>query len=276
LTLIDFVESTASGLISGAVVVFFGVKSLRDYLEARGLKRAVDTLGRFWRAPGRYAIVFGVQDRSDRLSFSPRVGYAQAFGVSEITRAIEQVNPRADIRLMPVKTGAAIPRQAFEDNIILIGGELVLPAIRSVSLALTVPFYQHDMGETPRCISRFDTRGHVTDKLFSTQGQEPGVLLSDIGTICRIVNPLNKRLIILFNANHSAGLLGAMLFTCRPEEMARLELSPTSNGLQVVVEVANLENNLIGRDHPVSRVRSSDFQVDASDAVNAVNSAVHG
>ena len=276
MNLIDFVESTVSGLISGAIVVFIGVKSVKDYVESRERKHSIATLGRFWQSSGRFSIVFGVQDRgTERVSFSPRVGYAQAFGVSEITRAIEQVNPKADIRLVPVKTGAPVPRQAFEDNIVLIGGELVLPAIRCISLEINAPFYQHDMSETPRCISRQDIHGNFTDKLYSSQGREPGVLLSDIGTICRIVNPLNNRLIIVFNANHSAGLLGAMLFASRPEEIARLTL-PATNGAQVVVQVENLEDNLIGRDHPVNRVRLVDFQVDPANLVSAITKIANG
>ena len=96
-------------------------------------------------------------------------------------------------------------------------------------------------------------------------------LESDIGTIARIVNPLNNKLIIIFNANHSAGLLGSILYTTR--RSVADHWSNECEARQVVVEVENVENNLIGRDHPVRCVRSFDFAIDGG-TVRATVSAV--
>ncbi len=268
MTVEGFVWSVVAGLLSSAVVVFVGVKRLQDYIADVTSRRVATVLARFWCSPRRssnYAVVFGVQARENgRFSLSPRIGYAQAYAVSEVTNALRVIDPRSDVRLYPVKMGDKVPKTVFDENVVFIGGEIALPCFRDVNLKLGVPFYQHEMLERDRAISRLGPDGRVAQVFYSQTDKAGDALIRDVGTVVRIENPINRKLIVLYNANHSAGLLGAIFLTCRHEALSESSMS-SAPAQQIVIEVDQIRDNLIDRDHPLTFQRWTAFEVQASD-----------
>lgn len=268
-------EEFIIGLASGALVVFLGVRSVKDYLRSSELKREYGNLKSFWSVESSgvaYSLIFG-SEGGDEAAFEvePRVGYSQAFGVAEITRLLERVHEgRATINTFLLSKDEPFPDAAFNSNVLLFGGELVLSRFRQFCLDLGVPFYQHRLELNHRSFTRL-YEGSVVEELVSQVDFKGKKINRDIGTVTRIINPLNGKLLFLFNANYSAGLLGAILATTNKDHFQYQSFDPATVAQQAVVEVPSIRDNLITREHPVHMRSWIQFQVTAEQLAKAVD-----
>ena len=275
--LVQLIESFLIGIASSALVVFLGIQSLKDYMRRSELNREYGNLKSFWstgQTDGTYTLIFGSEEGEEtEFEVEPRVGYSQAFGIAEITRLLETLHERrTTINTVLLSRNDPFPKAAFNTNVLLFGGELVLSRFRQFCLDLGVPFYQHSLQPDRRSFTRLDS-GSVVEELISQVNYKEKKIHRDIGTVTRIINPLNGKLLFLFNANYSAGLLGAILATTKKENFQNQFFDQTKVAQQAVVEVPSIQDNLISRDHPVVMRNWIQFQVTAEQVSKALEKA---
>src|SRR5574337_265377 len=131
------------GIASGAVVVLFGVRSIKDYIRERERKHDIGLLEDFWATSGgskAFNLVFGGEWSNREGEPEPRFGYAQAYGVSEVIDCLETVfENKAVVRLIVVKRDDTLPAQLFEENLVVFGGEGSISDFGVISRALGLP-----------------------------------------------------------------------------------------------------------------------------------------
>jgi len=275
--LVQIIIALVTGAASSALVVFLGIKSLKDYMKNNEIKREYGNLMSFWSAGevgGTYTLIFGSEPgNAAEFEVEPRVGYSQAFGIAEITRLLETLHEgRATIQTVLLSKNDPLPKAAFNNHVLLFGGELVLSRFRQFCLDLGVPFYQHNLKLDRRSFTRL-YNASVVEELTSQVKYGENKLFCDIGTVTRIINPLNGKLLFLFNGNYSAGLLGAILATTRKENFQYQSYDRTKPAQQAVVEVPNIQDNLIAREHPIIMRGWIQFQITAPQVTKGLDKA---
>jgi hypothetical protein len=83
----DILIPVVTGVISSALVVFLGVRSLKEYIDRREREREIGGLAEFWKTgePKRtFYIVCGTEEPSHPSEVEPRLGYAEAFGIRAV------------------------------------------------------------------------------------------------------------------------------------------------------------------------------------------------
>lgn len=275
--LLQFLQSLLIGTVTSLLIVLLGIKSLKDYLKGLELKREYGILKNFWstaQTDRTYTLIFGSEEgEQSAFEVEPRVGYSQAFGIAEITRLLEGLHERrANIVPLLLSRDDPFPKTAFDTNVLLFGGERVLSRFRQFSIDLGVPFYQHTLELDRRSFTRSDNNS-VVEKLTSQVDYEKKKIHRDFGTVTRIINPLNGKLLFLFNANYSAGLLGAILATTRKESFQHQSFDQTKTAQQAVVEVPSIQDNLITREHPIVMRNWIQFQVTTDQVSKALERA---
>jgi len=268
-------------LLASAIVVIFGIRSLRDYIDDRVLQEQYGQLKEFWWSEGagkRYVLIAG-SEAGDEHSFEvePRIGYSQSHSLTEVTHVIEAVhNSQASIESLLLARDGVIPSEIFINaNVIIFGGELVLEKFRQLSLDLEVPFYQHNLDLQQRNLTRLG-HGRVIEELQSHVDFASRRILSDFGTATRILNPSNGKLIFLFNANYSVGLLASVLATTQPGNFPSGSFNKSTLAQQLVVEVSNPDrNNLISKQHPIIPRNWITFTITGDQIREAIERASH-
>ncbi|EPF2928028.1 hypothetical protein ACSL9C_000872 [Vibrio navarrensis] len=242
-------------LIAGYVVVFFGVRSLKDYILERERKREVGKLVNFWVSPSNstvYNLVIGADWTGREGEIDPRFGYAQAYGVAELTDCLSNVfNGTATVNTVVVKKNDELSTQLFDENVVIFGGEASILAFGELSRKLQVPYYQYRLDMNKRSFQSEDSEcpnEAITSKVVE------GNLITDYGTVTRIVNPSNDRLIVLLNGNFGAGLLGSVLAISRNSELLD-GVNSNSEAQQIIITVPNISENMINRKHKVNSSR---------------------
>jgi hypothetical protein len=256
------------GLASSATVVAIGVKSVKAYIRDIERKRSIGDLVHFWSGPGKsrqFNIVFGADWAGREGEIEPRFGYAQAYGISELISCLELIF-QSDVTVKPIwiRSTARLEKQFFDENIIILGGQLSIEAFGRFSRRIAVPYYQYQLDPSNREFEEHTTKERIPSDIKDKR------LVADVGTVTRLLNPANRNLIVLYNGNYGAGLLGAILSTTKKDNFHRTGFSSTCEAQQLVIRVADILDNIIDRDHTVQPVRNwkefhvKDEQIDAA------------
>lgn len=244
------------GFLSSAAVVALGVRSLKEYQRELERKRVVGELARFWTTRGAssvFHVVFGAERHQDKLE--PRLGYAQAYGVAELVSILDEVfRGRVRVNPIPVQPGQSVPAGLFDDHVIMLGGELSLPQFGTLCRRLEVPYYQYDLSANDPN-RRFVTKGDQLPLEDIRSRVVAGRLIADVGTVTRVVNPDNGNLVVLYNGNHGAGLLGAILSTTNAASFIPTGFAIDVEAQQLVVNVTKINDNIIDKNCRVGHVR---------------------
>lgn len=243
------------GLISSAVVVLVGVRSIKEQIRERDRVAELGLLVDFWKPPGGsyvFNLIFAADWCGRENQIDPRFGYAQAYGVAEITKCLEKVfYGRAIIRSIVVRKNDVLASNLFDENVILFGGEASISEFGVISRKFQVPYYQYNLDLNSRC---FETHcSHAPSEIIFSVVRD-GRLISDVGTVTRIINPANGSLIIMLNGNYGAGLLASVLAISRNTPLLG-GISRASSAQQLLVKVSNIVGNMINRDHEVGALR---------------------
>jgi len=243
------------GLASSAIVVLIGVRSIKEYIRERERRQALGLLEDFWSTPGGsnvFNVVFGAEWHGRGGEIEPRFGYAQAYGVSELIDCLDTVfDTKAVVRLVVVKRTDPLPAQLYEENLVVFGGEASISQFGAISKALDVPYYQYNLDLNSRSFKTAASR--IPREVISSDTKD-GQLLADIGTVTRLMNPANRRLVVLFNGNYGAGLLGGVLAVTRNNPLLE-GVKSNATPQQLLVKVPNISNNIIDQTHTVQAVR---------------------
>jgi hypothetical protein len=265
------------GIASSAIAVFVGVENIKSYIKKSELRKLYGVLRSFWATrqnDTRYYIVFGCEPGIEEdFEPEPRIGYSQSFGVSEISRLLETLfGEKSNLEIVLLNRDDPFPKNIFNSNVIIVGGELVLKRFRQFNLDLNVPYYQHELKLNERTFTR-KVDGDVHETINSLIDWSEKRIKKDIGTITRIINPINGKLIFLFNANYSAGLLGAILAATQKELFPVSTFDSGVEAQQLVVEVPNIQHNMITRQHKVFCRNWIPFNVDTKQIQSAITNA---
>jgi hypothetical protein len=236
-------------LIQAGRIVGEGIKGMRGWIQ-----KMTPLTTSFWRSGKQkkgWSIIFGTEKASDRNEIEPRLGYGEAFGISEFVNVFRLLGIKnSEYALCPLMKQDPLKTDFFEgeSDLIIMGGELTLTHFQTLNIGLGVPYYQFDLNARERVFS--SKMPEYIDKSFTSECSAKGDLLQvDYGTITRIMNPRTGRLIILFNGNYSAGLLGAILYVTREEWLSRSRFDKRAPNQQIVVRVDGIQHNLIDTGH---------------------------
>ncbi|HEX8891309.1 MAG TPA: hypothetical protein VF779_19330, partial [Pyrinomonadaceae bacterium] len=144
-----------------------------------------------------------------------------------------------------------LPARLFEENLVIFGGELSINQFGAISRAFDVPYYQYNLDLDSRS---FETSASRPPKEVISSDTKDGQLLSDIGTVTRLVNPANRRLVVLFNGNYGAGVLGSILAVTHNNPLLE-GVENAAMAQQLLIKVHNITNNIIDQTHTVEAVR---------------------
>lgn len=243
------------GCASSALVIVLGLKNLRDYIDARERAKTIGSLEKFWATRNHHMvfhIVYGAARKKMDNEFEPLLSYSITYGVSEIVDCVHLVfGGKAVIRHVIVPKDGKIDTKLFDDNVIILGGELSVSQFGDISRAICVPYYQYDLHITDR---KFTTHSSITPKEQIVSDFKDGNLVTDIGTVTRLINPRNGNLLILFNGNYGAGLLGSILSVTRNQSHLS-EVESDAPAQQLIICVPNIADNMIDSDHAVKNIR---------------------
>ena len=258
------------GLLTDALVFLVGVNSIKKYLSDIELKRQIGDLKLFWGSnrSKKFYILYGIENPIDESELEPRIGYAEAYGLSEITKVIETIYGKdAAVVLVPYRPNDKFDPALFNDNVIIFGGEGSLRNFGVLCRSLEVPYYQYQLDLMQREFQRL-RNGKIVEHFSSVV--ENGQLVSDIGTIVRIQNPLTGNLIILYNGNYGAGFLGAILVTTHKDNFSKTNFDKKAIAQELVCEVPYI-SQLISQSQHVMVVRDW-FEFDVT--LDKINSAI--
>ena len=94
----DFIDQILTpfivGTASSAVVVLFGVRSIKAYIDKREHKKAYGLLETFWTGTSShrtYHIVYGAVSYIDQNEPDPLIRYSITYGVSQIINTLHLV-----------------------------------------------------------------------------------------------------------------------------------------------------------------------------------------
>ena len=99
------------GVASSIVVILLNVESITQRRRRRDRDRELSELRRFWGDGAVYNIICGIENAVSEGEIEPRLGYAEAYGLTEIGRVLGDVFPgerRPTTRLTLLHESAAI------------------------------------------------------------------------------------------------------------------------------------------------------------------------
>ena len=201
------------GLTTSSLVAFFLHKNIKTVIEERKYKIQVQKIEDFWcngnsdRDRQKYHIVFGVEGSVEGNLSEPLVKYNHAFAVFEILKVLEKIYAKnVDIKCHNLENDKSIDGKIFEDNVIIIGGEESVACLKPLCENPNLLFYLYNPEN--KTISEYESNAQ-----YPAQHNSQGYLVQDWGTIVRIINRDNQKLIILFNGTYGAGIFGAVSLT---------------------------------------------------------------
>jgi hypothetical protein len=231
-------------IIASMIAVFFGIKNLKTYINEVKLKK----LSVFWSNTKNsneiYNILYTIKYPNGT---SPYVGYAQAKGLQLITETLKNIfGQNVIINTISIEKDDPIDYNYYKNNLIIFGGEYSLKVFGLISKLLEVPFYQYDIDPEKRIISNIDR-----SVSFSSVIDKNKDISKDFGTIVRLINPNNGKVIILFNGNYGAGLLASILMVTNIGNFNKTNFNNELKFQELVCEVGSITNNLIQEDHNI-------------------------
>ncbi len=243
------------GIGSSAIVVLFGVRSLKAYIKDRDRKKLNEKLGAFWRCPSSsrvFHVVYGASRTERTNEPDPLVRYSITYGVSQIINSLNLIyGQSAVVKHHILRSTDRIDPSIFDDHVIILGGEISIMQFGDISRALSVPYYQYELDLENR---KLITHRSISPKEELSSTLENGALVSDIGTVTRLVNPKGSNLVVLFNGNYGAGLLGSILFVTH-NDLIPDGLKRSAIAQQLVVGIPNIIGNMIDIRHKLVCVR---------------------
>ncbi len=286
-SLMNYLPAVIVGVISGLLVsLIVGPRSLKKILRDRERNKTIGRLKDFWITPksitnfsyGKdqtYIIVCGRERPGNNNEKEPRIAYSEACGILLIHQILDIVfNGNCHIEERFLDTDESFNSNWFNRNVIIFGGQISLKSFGKLCRSLKVPFYQYNL------LPENDDRSFVQFENGNEKAKySPGVgtnreILRDIGTVTRIVDPNNKKLLVLLNGSYAAGLLMATSSITKAEKFDTNGFNPETTAQQLLVSVSNIKNNFITPEHPFEVCFGwKEFRVTENELQNAINTA---
>jgi hypothetical protein len=253
---LEIIISLITGIVSGVIVALFGIKKFKEYIESREKRKILGPLINFWTSDVTkskiFSILYGIEI-AKKGSIAPVISYAKAIGLSEIRRTIKEVNGADTIIYeRPLNENQPFLKSDFDENVIILGGESSIKKFGDFCRNLRIPYYHYKIQEGNRNLIGI-SNDKLTDEYKPIIDFDSG-LKRDVGSVMRIINPNNKKLIILFNGSYAAGLLGSILFTTNRDLFFETGFDSSSMAQQIVVEIPNISNNIISHTHSIKNI----------------------
>lgn len=265
------------GVASSTIVVILGVKSIKSFIRTRERAKEIGELLHFWdtgTADSPFRIILGREQALDSNEIEPRFPYSEAFcimGIREILITI--FGKRVRVLVTPLNPESVLNPSFFEENLVIIGGEYSLHSFGKFCRSLKIPYYQYDLISEKRSFQRLE-HNKTTETISSVVDMQAKSVKYDIGTVVRLINPLNGHLILLLNGNYAAGLTAAMTAITSPRYFPSKGFDPSASAQEILVGVSNIQDNLVLPEHPIEVLRGwLGFHVDSNAFTNAMYSA---
>jgi len=205
-------------IISGGLIVIIGLKSFQELSKEVIKNRRLGELKKFWTNGNdifnfreKYHIIFGVDLPEQEEANEPQFKYTQGFGIYEIKRTLEEIHEKeATIELHPLKKGESLEEVFFKDHVVIIGGKHGVKNFDSFCKTLGIEYLYSTSNEGSRELIKTTEGETQVERLISRI--EDKKIVHDYGTIVRIVNPNSGKLVVIFDGNYGAGMLGAVKF----------------------------------------------------------------
>jgi hypothetical protein len=238
------------GVASSVVVVLLGVESVNQRRRKREQEQNFSELYRFWGDGQAYNIVCGIEDPVAEGEIEPRLGYAEAYGLTEIRRVLEDLAPngrRPAVRLKLLRSSDRFDRNLFDDNVIIFGGALSLSRFGVLCDALELPYRAVYKTSFARAIVRFEDGEPSTPSYHALVDVESQTIVKDFGSVARVQNPENGKVVVLYDGLYSAGLLAAVLYTTSNDKLKESGFSSVvparGSGVELVVQIKDIIAN---------------------------------
>lgn len=262
-------------IIAGSIVVIIGIRSLKDFIRGREIEKEYGPLRKFWDTGSQcynFVIICGHEKAADPDEKEPRFAYSEAFGMMHVTETLRALfGNRCTIKNAIIDRDDRLHKTCFEDNVIIFGSEYSVAKFRNLCLSFKVPYHQYDFD--PKCRSlQLIKNGKIIDRLSSVIDDATGIVSYDVGSIVRIVNPINKRLVVMLNGNYAAGLYASILNVTSLRHFSKscLGFNPEARAQQLVIGVS-ISDKMMKRDHPTDVFKQwTEFTVEDDDFEKAV------
>jgi hypothetical protein len=256
----NIATSFCVGILSSALVVFFGVKSVKQHVD--DIKREdLHGLHEFWKnnlAPRskqtpKYNIIIvlekkhGIESQSSDLE--RLIGISKSFAYFHIHNTITDIyDKNVEINFQVLHDGDKIQENILQENLIFLGCGSTTSTITTICDKLDIRYFQRNRGNEENCFS-IRNLDESTIHLSKIHG-DTGFVSKDFGVVTRIAT--KQQLIIVYNANYSQGLLGGVIATTNPSHLRRTgfiesnhQLTHGCNAKDLIISVIN-KNNQIG------------------------------
>jgi hypothetical protein len=223
---INIVIPLIINIFSTLILILFGYfginKSIKGYIdESKG--REIEGLKQFWHHQGlkkqkfkfsnnpQYNIVYG------KVNTQGMVGYID----QEFSTAIDKIKGflkthiRGNVKVHALNSGKRIDRTFFDENvIILVGSEHKITGLEKFFNDINLPHIFKEMDGENIVIRSVKKNGSSMNGIERRPSfiENAGIVDFAFGTITRIVQGQNGKLIIILNAEHGSGITGASLF----------------------------------------------------------------
>lgn len=245
-----------SGFISSSIVVLLGLTSIKGFIHERDRKREIGPLASFWDMGGDrtpFTVVCGREPPHATDEFEPRLGYAEAFGIMLVRQALNLIfGGSVEIREKPLDANAVLKASYFDGNLVIFGSEISLEKFGALSRALKIPYHQYHLNRRQRSFERLES-DQVAESISSIVDDR--IINYDIGSIVRLINPKNGRLIVLANGNYAAGLLAAISSVTLKDRFWKHGFVPQAPAQQLLIGVGGIRDNFITPGHSFDVLR---------------------
>lgn len=273
---IPFGISIFAGILGTLALGYFGLSNLKHFIEDQERKKELGELKLFWGTPNinkrqsnstKFIIVTGTEKQNDE-TIDPCIKHSHAKGIFEIQQTLEKIygsNISIENKLVAIQK--SFDRDIFEHNVVIVAGENCHEAFSA--------FYNHLQTRYSHSIS-----GDGTKIISSTKGgqyksriDKTNTILGDYGTVTRITRKDGK-LIILYNGNYSAGILGAIRATTNKEIFLQTHFKKGEKAQQLLTHVENKEKTdiltLPNKLHFEDDLKWVDFDINETEIINAI------
>lgn len=273
--LLDFFTNLTISIITSVITIFLGVNSIKEFIRERDKKKEIGELKTFWsngKVNETYHIFFGTEQASDITEVEPRLGYSEAFGISQVSQALNSIyDKNVIVKLHDTSLNEKLNKECFNENVIIFGSELSISAFGDFCRTINVPYHQYSTETTRRTFTRLN--GETSSEvLYSIVDVDSKKIINDIGSVVRIFNNYNKKLIILFNGNYAAGLLSSILSVTNKDLFFNSKtFDKRASAQQLVVSTSNIKG-VMQIDHPVKVLRDwESFDITSEQLNNAIS-----
>jgi hypothetical protein len=246
---LNVLVSSSTGLLGTIIAIGIGLSRLDNIIQTERRTERFGSLLKLWVPPSGsrdYVVVFGGKRTGDPADPEPRMTFPTAYAFAEISGALQDLFDKNVNIVLERYSNVVDFGSLLSKNVIFLGGNISLPRAHKI-LELTAAPVRH-LADRRSIVKRSTIGG--ADEVMSARLRDDEVE-DDVTIVTRIVNPLNKNLILIISGCYGVGTLGGSIAVTDVGLIEGSSFPSSASFAQTIVNVGGIQHGMIRRGHSV-------------------------